>query len=76
MPNFWRFLLILLILSKVYEPPFPLDLVVFLHFYFLKDASDTSRFSIYHKKKFDFLIIYVLSNEKGWKNKYFFISNN
>lgn len=45
MLNSWRFLLILLILSTIYEPPFHLDFVIFLHFYYLKNTDDTSYFS-------------------------------
>lgn len=64
MPNLWRFLLVLLILSRIFKPPFLLDLVVFLHFYYLKDASDLSHFSFYYKGKFSFLVISVPSNGK------------
>lgn len=44
MPNSQRFLLILLIFNRISEPPFPLDLAIFLHLYYLKDASDTCHF--------------------------------
>lgn len=51
MLNSKRFLLILIILSKTYDSPLPLDLIVFLHLYFLKDANDLGLFSFYHKEK-------------------------
>lgn len=76
MPNSWMFLLVLLILSRIFEPPFPFDLVIFLNFYFLKDVGDFRCFSFYHRGKFALLVVGISSSKKGWNNKYFFVSDN
>lgn len=57
MPNSWRFLLVLLILSRILDLTFPLDPVVFLHFYFFKNADDVGWFSLYHRGNQVFLLL-------------------
>lgn len=67
MPNSWRLLLVLLILSRISKAPFPLDLTAFLYFYYPKDVGDTSHFSFYHRRKSEFLVTGVPFYEKGVK---------
>lgn len=76
MPNSWRYLLVLLILSKIFDPLFPLDLAVFLYLYYLKDVGDVGQPSFYHRGKSGFLVTRVPSSKKSWKNKFFFVSEN
>lgn len=74
--QFWKFLLVLLILSRISHPSFPFDLSIFLHFYFLKGTKEISHFSFYHKGKSKFLVIGILSSKTRWKNKVFFAFKN
>lgn len=76
MHNSWRFLLILVILSKIFDLPFPLNLAVFLYFYYMKDTGDSGWLSFYHEAKSSFLISNVPTSEESWKDRYFYMSGN
>ena len=74
LPNFWRTLLALLVLSKSSNIEF--ELADLLFSYFLKEHdSEKGQYTLYRRKGFEYWIIEVSTSNKMWKNDFFFISN-
>ena len=74
LPNVWKTLLALLVLSK--SSNVEVKLADLLFSYFLKEYDpDKGQYTFYRRKVREHLIVELLSLEKAWKNDFFFISD-
>lgn len=72
LPNVWRTLLALFVLSKSSNIEF--GLVDFLFSYFLKEHDlEKGRYTLYKRKCREHLIVELSTSNKMWKNDFFFI---
>ena len=71
MPNSWRYLLGLVVLSLKYGVR--IDLPVLLNFFYLKSCEE-GRYSLYARTKMRILDD-PTSSDKRWKNKFFYVKN-
>ena len=71
MPNSWRYLLGLVVLSLKYGAR--IDLPVLLNFFYLKSCEE-GRYSLYARTKMRILDDQA-SGDKRWKNKFFYVKN-
>ena len=69
MSSSWRYLLGLVVLSMQYG--FQLDIPIFLNFFYIKACKEV-RFTFYARRKV-WILEDLLTCDKGWKDKYFFV---
>ena len=75
LPNVWRTLLAVLVLSKSSNVDFGLADLLFS--YFLKEHdSEKGRYTLYRRRGREHLIVELSTFDKMWKNDYFFISDD
>ena len=71
MPNTWRILLSLGVLSERYDIPFGLGSL--LHNYYLKEhIHDQGRYMLIPRSREQQIIIDTMTNDRYWKDNYFF----
>ncbi|KAF3436952.1 hypothetical protein FNV43_RR19705 [Rhamnella rubrinervis] len=69
MPNGWRYLLGLIVLSEQLGQH--IDMPIFLHFFYLKPGGE-GRYAFYARRQTK-LLTGAPTSDKGWKDRYFFI---
>ena len=71
MPNTWRILLSLSVLSEKYNIPFGIESL--LHNYYLKEhIHDRGRYMLIPRSKEQRIVIDTTTNDRNWKDVYFF----
>ena len=74
MPNNWRIILGLEVLYWIFEVEFGLH--EFLHTYLFKEHErDKGHFIIVNRLNKERIIMELKTNDRGWKDKYFFVEN-